>query len=182
MFITKYMEVKFKKLNPSAVQPSYAKNGDAGLDLTAIDVVYDEASGCLVYDTGLAIEIPQGYVGLLFCRSSVKEKSLFLSNHTGIIDSGFRGSIKLAFKFDFDFWGCPHDDESFAADLKGGNFVHYGTAADNVRKITVYRKVYAVGDRVGQLIIMPYPQIELVEAEELSTTERGTGGYGHTGR
>ena len=63
------MKVNIKKLHSDAIIPQYAKEGDAGLDLTAVDVSTDKY-GCFTYHTGIAIEIPFGYVGLLFPRSS----------------------------------------------------------------------------------------------------------------
>ena len=82
------MNVKIKKLHPDAVIPKYAKRGDAGLDLTAVDVTADDAT--LTYKTGLAIEIPPWHVGLLFPRSSVYKTGQTLTNCVGVIDSGYR--------------------------------------------------------------------------------------------
>lgn len=139
------MKVKIKKLVKGAVIPSYAKSGDAGMDLTATSVWREDDNIC--YGTGIAMEIPKGYVGLVFPRSSNSKKDLFLTNSVGVIDSGFRGEITFKFK---SFFGTD--------------------------------KIYNIGDRVGQIIIMPYPNIEFVEVDELSETERGCGGYGSTGR
>lgn len=141
------MQVKVKKLHPEAVIPQYAKPGDAGLDLVAISDP-KHVDGYLEYKTGLALEIPEGYVGLLFPRSSISKKDLAFCNSVGVIDSGYRGEI------------C------FRMRITGVRF-----------PIRVYEK----GDRVGQIVIMPYPTIELVETEELSDSERGAGGYGSTG-
>lgn len=80
------MKVKIKKLSPNAVIPQYAKQGDAGLDLTATSKEYDE-HGNVVYGTSLAIEIPPGYVGLLFPRSSNAKYDLLNTNAVGVIDS-----------------------------------------------------------------------------------------------
>lgn len=80
------MVVKFRKLNEYAICPVKAHATDAGFDLTATSYFVDE-DGCSVYGTGLAVEIPQGYVGLLFPRSSVAKKDLLLSNAVGVIDS-----------------------------------------------------------------------------------------------
>lgn len=91
------MEVKIKKLNESAVIPTYAKHGDAGMDLTAISKEYD-GNGNVIYGTGLAFEIPENYVGLLFPRSSNTKKDLILGNSVGVIDSGYRGEVILIFK------------------------------------------------------------------------------------
>ena len=89
------MKINIKKLHPDAVIPRYAKPGDAGMDLTAVDVSSDYS--CLTYKTGLAIEIPEGYVGLLFPRSSVYKTGQQLSNCVGVIDSGYRGEIMMKF-------------------------------------------------------------------------------------
>ena len=138
------MKVNIKKLPPAAVIPKYAKRGDAGLDLTAVDVVADENT--LTYKTGLAVEIPSWHVGLLFPRSSVYKTGQTLTNCVGVIDSGYRGEIMLKYT------------------------------------LSPYAKEYDIGDRVGQLIIMPYPKIDFVEVDELIPSDRGEGGYGSTGR
>lgn len=99
------MELKFKKLKENAVIPSYANEGDAGLDLTALTFTQEfDKSGkiILAYHTGVAVEIPEGYVGLLFMRSSVSQKSLSLCNAVGVIDSGYRGEIICKFKITTD--------------------------------------------------------------------------------
>jgi len=140
------LNVRIKKLDPNAVIPSYSKTGDAGMDLTSVRIEYDN-DGNVVYGTGLAIEIPNGYVGLLFARSSNAKKDVYLTNHVGVIDSGYRGEIMLKFR----------------------------KTKEN------YPRYYEVGDRVGQIIILPYPNVEFIESEELSSTERGEGGYGSSG-
>lgn len=145
------MKVKIKKLHPSATIPKYAKSGDAGLDLTATSLSLDDLN--VIYGTGLAVEIPQGYVGLLFPRSSISKRVLFQRNAVGVIDSGYRGEVTIKFGY-------------YKKDHKA---------------IFNANKVYEVGDRIGQLIIVPYPQIEFEEVSELSDTDRGTGGYGSTG-
>ena len=91
------MIVKIKKLDKNAVIPCYAKQGDAGMDLTATSMEFDEY-GNVVYGTGIAVEIPEGYVGLVFPRSSNAKKDLLLSNSVGVIDSGYRGEIMAKFK------------------------------------------------------------------------------------
>lgn len=143
------MDVKIKKLDPKAVIPSYAKPGDAGMDLTAISYDYDGLYTNHVYGTGLAIEIPEGYVGLIFPRSSNRKTTAYMANHVSVIDSGYRGEIMITYKN---------------------------------RKYDFFEPPYQVGERVAQLIIMPYPTINLVEVEELSETERGEGGHGSTGK
>jgi dUTP pyrophosphatase len=143
------MVVKIKKLVENAVIPAYSKKGDAGLDLTAVSVSFEK--NYVSYKTGLAVEIPEGFVGLLFPRSSNSKMDLILTNSVGVIDSGYRGEIELRYKL----------------------------VANGVTPSIV--GTYNIGDRVGQLIIIPYPSIEFEEVTELSTTERNTGGYGSTG-
>jgi len=169
------MKVKIKKLHPDAVIPKYAKFGDAGMDLTATSVKYDDY-GAIVYGTGLAIEIPEGYVGLIYPRSSIKKQDLYLTNAVGVIDSGYRGEIMLAFKVNHDYWRRAEKPEGWK--LENGSFLYFEREEDTHSKIS---DIYAVGDRVGQLIILPYPQVEFQEVEELSLSDRGVGGYGSTG-
>ena len=144
------MKVKIKKLVDNAVIPSYAHDGDAGMDITATSVSFDNDNN-VVYGTGLAFEIPKGYVGLLFPRSSNAKKDLLLSNCVGVIDSPYRGEVLFKFKRTKKGW---------------------------FRK----EKIYEVGDRIGQMIIIKHPTIEFVESEELSETERGCSGYGSSGK
>ena len=147
------MKVKIKKLYKDSVLPTKAHATDAGYDLYAHNLIRDNQAN-LVYTTGVAMEIPQGYVGLIFPRSSISRKDLILTNCVGVIDSGYRGEI--SFKF------------------KRVNFVEqHGDLLEND-----YRK----GERIGQIIIMPYPEIEFVEVDELSDSDRGDGGYGSSGK
>lgn len=164
------VRVKIKKLHPEAVVPVYAKPGDAGLDLTSTSrtVVSSYEGDYIEYGTGLALEIPEGYVGLVFPRSSVSKKDLYLANAVGVIDSGYRGEIKLRFKPELFHDGPTSETE---------DTVYYDLADGS----NVYLNVFAVGDKVGQLIIIPYPTVHLEEVEELSDSSRGEGGFGSTG-
>ena len=157
------MKVKIKKLNANAVIPTYSKKGDAGLDLTAISQTIDE-NGNYVYGTGLAFEIPKGYVGLLFPRSSNSKTDLRLTNSVGILDSGYRGEVLFKYR---------HDAYS-SMGLRLRNDFHNGNLA--------LCNSHEIGDRIGQLIIIPYPEIEFEEVDNLSETERGDKGYGSTGK
>ena len=145
----KRMPVKVKKLVPEAVIPKYSKPGDAGADITAVAYEYDYLNDVHVYHTGLAFEVPEGYVMLAFPRSSNMKTNVYLPNSVGVIDSGYRGEVQFRFK-------------------------------NRDRKLNY--KPYEIGDRVGQVIIIPYPIIDYIESDELSTTERGEGGFGHTGK
>lgn len=92
----------FKKLCEDAVLPSYAHPGDNGLDLIAVSKSFDLTSSIVTFGTGLAVAIPDFYVGLLFARSSVCNTGLRLSNSVGVIDSSYRGEIMV--KFDVASW------------------------------------------------------------------------------
>lgn len=139
-------------INKSGIPLKYAKQGDAGIDLTATEVFYDDA-GNICYKTGIFMEIPEGYVGLIFPRSSISKYITQLSNSVGVIDSGYRGEIMFKFK--------PTD------------YYHNRTSQLDV---------YQIGDRIGQIIILPYPQITFEEVTELSDSERGIGGFGSTNK
>ena len=141
------MKVRIKKLNTDAVIPTYAKEGDAGMDLVATRIISNTTFD-VSYGTDLAMEIPNGFVGLVFPRSSIRKYELVLSNSVGVIDSGYRGELQATFKKE--------------------------NGLDSL--------AYKVGDRIAQIIIIPYPPIEFDEVAELSDTERGDGGFGSTGK
>lgn len=130
--------------------PKYHTNGSAGLDLrnnSDIDLVMAPGKTC-EFSTGVKIEIPQGYVGLIFPRSSLGFKKLtVLSNGTGVIDSDYRGEIRIKL--------INHSEEN----------------------VTIEK-----GERVCQLVIVPYFKEELEFVTELSTTDRGTSGFGSSGK
>jgi dUTP pyrophosphatase len=136
------MIIKIKKLHPNAVIPKYAHEGDAGMDIYALSMEIRDKY--VEYKTGLAFEIPENYVMLIFPRSSISDKDLILKNCVGVLDSGYRGELKLRFKKDGE-------------------------------------TIYNVGEKIGQLIILPYPAVEFEEVKELSESVRGEGGFGSTG-
>lgn len=143
------MIIKVKKLVPEAVVPQKAHKGDAGYDLVAVSRRWDDEEGCWVYGTGLALEIAEGAVGLVFPRSSIAKKDVFLTNGVGVIDSGYRGEVMAKFK------GTPV--------YNGGGY-------------------YKVGERIAQLVVVKLPDVQLIESDELSESDRGEGGYGSTGK
>lgn len=126
--------------------PEYAHEGDAGLDLRAVEGYLIPAGKSAMVRTGLRVEIPDGYVGLEFPRSGLGSRGITMRNAVGIIDSGFRGEVLCP------LWNTT--DKPFEV---------------------------APGDRVCQLVIMPYERCEVVERAELSDSERGADGYGSTG-
>lgn len=94
------LKIKFKRLHKNAVIPSRARSHDAALDLTAISKSVDTSWGYIEYGTGLAMEMPDYCVGLILPRSSISKTKHFLRNSVGVIDSGYRGEIKLRFSLD----------------------------------------------------------------------------------
>lgn len=142
------VKVKIKKLVDNAVIPTYAKSGDACMDVTAVSIrIVEEAGyGYIEYDSGLSFELQEGFTMLCFPRSSISDTGLLLSNAVGVVDSTYRGSVKARFKY-----------------VKGS-------------------KDYKVGDRVFQIMVIPYPVIEFEEVDELSESTRGAGGWGSTGK
>ncbi len=141
------MEIKYIKLVPEAFTPYRKYDVDAGFDMFAISK--EETKDYIEYKTGIAFEIPEGYVGLIFPRSSITTYDLMLKNSVGVIDASYRGEIRFRF----------HNLLRQMADKK-----------------------YEIGDRVGQIVFIKIPEINLVEVQELSDTERGTGGFGSTNK
>ena len=135
------MELKFKKLAKEAVMPTYAHAADAGMDLTATRFTQEvDKSGkvILVYHTDLAVEIPEGYIGLICMKFSICSKSLMLCNGVGIVGHDHTGELVVKFKITTD--AIP--------------------------------TVYQPGEKVAQLIILPKPEIEIVETEDLVESEK----------
>ena len=148
------MGIKIKKLHPDAVIPTKAHPSDAAYDLTAVSRTFDE-HGNVVYGFGFALEIPEGYAGFIYPRSSICKYDLALTNCVGIVDCSYRGEIYAKFKPAFRF----DKDDGIA---EGCCF-------------------YNPGDRVAQLIIRKVESVDFTVADTLSDTDRGTGGYGSTG-
>jgi len=154
------MHLKVKKLDPAAILPQYATAGAACFDIHALapwgSPDWDNMEERRVHDfnpltlrTGLAFEIPEGHVMLVFSRSGHGFKNdVRLANCTGVIDSDFRGELMVKLTCDQD---------------------------------TVPVLIVRPGDRIAQAMIVPIPRVEMVEVDELGTTERGAGGLGSTG-
>lgn len=192
------LRVKIKKLVPEAVIPTYAKDGDMGMDVTATSVEYDRELDCFIYHTGLAFELPKGYGMLIFPRSSNRKTNCYMANHVGILDSGYRGELLLCFKY-------KDSVLSILSSFRSDKFIE--RIANNLETKDVKRLAmaliktsndiinddlelnnfmgnfapYKVGDRIGQIVIVPYPTVEFEETDTLSESERGTGGHGSTG-
>ena len=129
--------------------PAYATAGAAGIDLMAAEFALMYPDNVQMIGCGFAVEIPDGFVGLVFPRSSAAlRRGLTLANTVGVIDSDYRGEVKLAVRYTSDSEMC---------------------------------ETIEVGDRIAQLLIAPVSRLKIEEAEQLSETERGAGGFGSTG-
>jgi len=142
------MQVKIKKLHPNAVIPQYATTGAACFDLVSVnEVMIIPGREHVALKTGLAFEIPQGYVMMVYSRSGHGFKNgIRLANGTGVIDSDYRGEVMVKM----------HNDGSTAL-------------------------LVTAGERIAQAMIIPALQVELQVVDELSDTDRGSGGFGSTG-
>ena len=169
------IEVKFKKLVENAVIPTKAHPTDVGFDLTATKVNITE--DYVEYETGIALQLPVGYFAFIVPRSSNSKKDLLLANSVGTIDQAYTGELKFRFKRVL----MPVMQDVMIAPPTGDVLKD----SQNTRKMPglAYRDdhIYKVGDKVGQLIILPYPEITLIETDELYETDRGDAGFGSSG-
>lgn len=166
------IKVKFKKLVPHAstpmkAHPDYADYPDAAYDLTATSIKL-LPNGMIQYGTGIAMEIPKGYAGYVYPRSSIRKTNMLMANSVGIIDSGYRGEIFLTFKPD-----CP-------LKLKGLIKAMLGMKV-GVKDYLCFSQPYKIGDRIGQIVIRTAPKVTFVETSKLDDSDRGDGGHGSTG-
>lgn len=143
------MKVLVKKLDDELALPVYARTGDAGLDLFAAEDVKLEAGERAAIPTGIAIAIPEGYAGFVQPRSGrALSEGLGVANSPGLIDSGYRGEVKV-----------------IAVNLNLGGLI-------DIRR----------GEKIAQLVFQKVEHAELELVDDLPETERGAGGFGHTGR
>lgn len=157
------IRVNFKKIVPEATEPKRVHNNDAGFDMTCVSI--KETDKYVEYGTGIALEIPDGYAGFLYPRSSVTKKDLMLKNSVGIIDAGYRGEIS------FRFYKNIVKDTKIPLNVKG-SILGYIFPSE--------RDQYNIGEKIGQLIIQKIPEVTFIQVNEISDSERGTGGYGST--
>ena len=175
--------LEFKKLSKDAVTPKRGRL-DAGYDIFAAETVILEPQEKTTIRTDIAVNIPEGYVGLLTSRSGVSSKT-HLVIETGKIDAGYQGNMKINIKNDAqDFEASRNSTEEEGAlnyDIKGelkNKIIYQSEYQHNKNKRYVIRR----GDKLAQLVIVPIWTPELKEVEEFSyVSERGTDGFGSTG-
>lgn len=140
------MKLKIKKIEPSAKIPCYAHSGDAGMDLFSLYKIKLKSGEYVAIRTGISIELPKGYVGLIWDKSGLSINN-GLKVLGGVIDSGYRGEIKIGL-------------------INLGKENH----------------IFNKGDKIAQMLIQKVDQFQIIEVTKLSKTNRGTAGFGSTGR
>ena len=192
LFESKSTEIKLKKIDDRAVIPSYAHKGDVCMDLTAISVEYDVDKDMYIYHTGIAIESDEHYGVFLFPRSSNRKTDAYLCNHVGVVDSYiYRGEIMLCFKNRDSLRQLARESElaEFFTRIKLGDTID--AAVDKAQneffshnrneEFAMSLAPYKVADRIAQMVVLPYPYVEIKKVLGLSNTERGENGFGSTG-
>lgn len=183
------VDVKFK-LEDGVEAPVAAHDGDIGLDVYAVDTEYDYENDCYVYHTGIKCETPKGFGAFLMLRSSNYKTDYYLANMVGLIDTAnYRGEIILKFKRRTSMF------ETMLVDAMS----HWLRMPWYKRMFTKYEKIeqkyakiyqeaiddekpYELGEKIGQLVFVRFPNVIGTCVEELSETERGEGGFGSTGK
>ena len=193
------VNVKIKKLVDNAVIPFRATPGSAGMDITATDYEYDDEKDVHIYHTGLAFELPVGYVMYIFPRSSNRKTNCYLPNSVGILDSDYRGELLICYK---DRTNIPllmrmaressdviddvdrqryYFQDSVQTILSNVEYPDYASSLPiDDWEDELIKAPYKVGDRIAQIVITKYPEVSFEEVETLSDTERGAGGFGHS--
>jgi dUTP pyrophosphatase len=140
------MKLKIKKLHPDAVIPQYAHDNDAGFDLYTVEQFELEPGERKSVPLGLALEIPDGYVGLIWDKSGLSHK-FGIKSFGGVVDAGYRGEIHA---------GIMNLSDKFFS--------------------------FEKGQKIAQLLIQKVERVDFEEVQDLSATDRGTGGFGSSGK
>jgi dUTP pyrophosphatase len=196
----KEITVFVKKLDENAVIPTYAHEGDVGMDITAIGVEYDEEKDMYIYHTGLSFESDFNIGDFIFVRSSNRKTDAYLCNHVGIVDSAiYRGEVMICMK-NRDSLEMVTEVNAIRAFMDGLSIMARIDENSTLKQVTenafdLYKLTkedylararnlefapYKVGEKIAQMVCLKYPTVKLVEKNELSETERGEGGFGST--
>lgn len=196
----KEITVFVKKLDEKAVIPTYAHEGDVGMDITAIGVEYDEEKDMYIYHTGLSFESDFNIGDFVFVRSSNRKTDAYLCNHVGIVDSAiYRGEVLICMK-NRDSFETVSEINAIKAFMDGISIMARIDENFTIKQVTenafeLYQLTkedyikrarnlefapYKVGDKIAQMVCLQYPTVKLIEKNELSETERGEGGFGST--
>lgn len=200
------MNVKVKILNDNAKLPVYSTPGSACMDVTCTSIEYMKDIDTYVFHTGLAFEIPENHVMLIFPRSSNRKTDFYMPNSVGVLDSDYRGELMILFKERNGYFVensaniFKHTISNLYDNFKTYNkldIIDFENAIEiNFPKLEINNEAnriltkdgsmkptpYQIGDKIAQIMIIPYLQIEFEVVNKLSATKRGEGGFGSTGR
>ena len=195
------LQIKLKRLSDNAVIPYYVHDGDVGMDLTAVSSEYDRERDMYIYHTGLALETEKHYGVFLFPRSSNRNTDAYLCNHVGIADTAiYRGEIIFCYKNRTSLEVRAQLEQSkhffntirtkpFAISNDNGLVYTWPDIVKDAESYAIWvydspmsYAPYNVGDRIGQMVVLPYPDVRINEVEELSSTDRGDKAFGSSGK
>lgn len=199
------MNIKVKILDNNAKLPIYSTPGSACMDVTCTSIEYMKDIDTYIFHTGLAFEIPENHAMLIFPRSSNRRTDYYMPNSVGILDSDYRGELMITFKERNGYFvensvnifrqliSNLHDIvnidtalnminikrriENCFSQLEAYNNVNRILTKDGMKPIP-----YKIGDKIAQIMIIPYPKVEFEVVNKLSASKRGEGGFGSTGR
>lgn len=200
------MNIKVKILDDNAKLPVYSTPGSACMDVTCTSIEYIKDIDTYIFHTGLAFEIPENHVMLIFPRSSNRKTDFYMPNSVGVLDSDYRGELMISFKERNGYFvensanifevitsnlydKMKENGELGIFDIESVIDFHFIELKDInatnrilTREGIIKPNPYKIGDKIAQIMIIPYPKIEFEIVNELSTTKRGEGGFGSTGR
>lgn len=188
--IKETITLNIKRLHEDAVIPSYAHDGDIGMDMVATSMEYNEEKDYFEYGTGIAAESERGKAMLLLPRSSVSDTSGYLCNSPGLVDPfTYRGEIKFRYK-------NRESTSAFilACAVRAWHHLNWfqklrysfdeveAAVAYHVKENIIELAPYLVGDKIGQMVMINAPEVSINLVDELSETARGEGGFGSSGK
>ena len=202
------MNVKVKILDDNAKLPVYSTLGSACMDVICTSIEYIKDIDTYVFHTGLAFEIPENYVMLIFPRSSNRKTDFYMPNSVGVLDSDYRGELMILFKERNGYFveNSANVFEQLISELYGAlktrdsldmiNIDIENSIENNFHILETYNNTnriltkdnnmksipYQIGDKIAQIMIIPYPKVEFDIVNKLSVTKRGEGGFGSTGK
>lgn len=200
------MNVKVKILDDNAKLPVYSTPGSACMDVTCTSIEYMKDIDTYVFHTGLAFEIPENHVMLIFPRSSNRKTDFYMPDSVGVLDSDYRGELIISFKERNGYFvenstnifeqiisnlydKIKEDGRLSMMDIETiieFHFLQLKNINDANRILTkedIIKPIpYKIGDRIAQIMIIPYPKIKFEIVNKLSETKRGEGSFESTGR
>lgn len=186
------IKVLVKKLTEDAELPTYAHDGDVGMDMKCVSVEYDELHDLYIYHTGLALETPMRTGILLFPRSSNRKTDVYLTNSVGVADTAlYRGEILFCYKDRISTYERAHivGFKAYMKALEEGKSyreanIEYSEARERIFEMTKKLEFapYQKGHKIGQMVLLKFPNMVVEESDTLSDTVRGDKGFGSTGQ